>query len=145
MNLSARHFQRFMAFLESQVGKPYIWGGDDPIRGFDCSGLIVEGLKIVGILKDHDDLSADTMLQKWADKIVDRPERGCLVFRLDVEHKATHVGVCLDSEFFIAAEGGTSKTQTQEDAIEQNAFVRARPIYDKFSDPVFVDIWQIIL
>ncbi len=145
MGISARHFERFMAFLESQVGTPYIWAGDDPIAGFDCSGLVVEAFKIIGILKDYEDLAAEDMLQKWADKIVKRPERGCLVFRLNAQHQATHIGVCLDSEFFIAAEGGTSKTITQKDAIDQNAFVRVRPIYDKFSDPVFVDIWQITL
>jgi len=30
----------------------YLWGGDDPLAGFDCSGFVIEILKSVGILEE---------------------------------------------------------------------------------------------
>jgi hypothetical protein len=41
------------------LGLPYRWGGDDPIQGFDCSGLIVEVLQAVGLLPHGSDLTAN--------------------------------------------------------------------------------------
>ena len=34
---------------ESQLGKPYVWGGDNPAAGFDCSGLIEWAYQQAGI------------------------------------------------------------------------------------------------
>ena len=38
--------------LEQQLGKPYVWGGTRPDKGFDCSGLVfyasVSSLKVTG-------------------------------------------------------------------------------------------------
>lgn len=32
--------QAVIAAARSQMGKPYVWGGHNPARGFDCSGLV---------------------------------------------------------------------------------------------------------
>jgi cell wall-associated NlpC family hydrolase len=31
---------KIIALLKQQVGKPYVWGGNTPDEGFDCSGLV---------------------------------------------------------------------------------------------------------
>jgi len=31
---------RAVRYAKSQIGVPYVWGGETPGRGFDCSGLV---------------------------------------------------------------------------------------------------------
>jgi hypothetical protein len=40
---------QFVALAETQVGKPYVWGGDSPQTGFDCSGLVYWALHTIGL------------------------------------------------------------------------------------------------
>ena len=60
-------------------GGPYLWGGDDPMEGFDCSGLCVEILKSVGILPRNGDWNAHGLYRLFEDNVVDSPVKGCLV------------------------------------------------------------------
>jgi cell wall-associated NlpC family hydrolase len=112
----------------SFVGRPYIWGGDDPMRGFDCSGLVQEILASAGL---------DPVGDQTAQALYDHFEKngsfnvwgaGSLCFYgKDAKH-ITHIGFCIDQYRMIEAGGGGSKTLTEKDAIAQNAFVRIRPI-----------------
>ena len=45
---------------ESQIGRPYVWGGDNPAVGFDCSGLIEWAYGQAGIKLPR------TSQQQWA-------------------------------------------------------------------------------
>ena len=125
-----KHRQREM-FLEvamSHLGRPYIWGGDDPIKGFDCSGLVIECLKSVGVVTDDFDTTADGLLDMFGKNQWSYPEPGCLLFTLDPEGKARHVTICLDEYFEIGASGGGRASDSADDAARMNAYVKIRPI-----------------
>lgn len=115
-------------YAMSFVGQPYRWGGDDPIHGYDCSGLVQEILESCGV-----DPKGDQTAQGLYDYFEKRGHwnrimLGALAFfGKDAKH-ITHVGFCLDPYRMIEAGGGGSKTKTREDAAKSNAYVRVRPL-----------------
>jgi cell wall-associated NlpC family hydrolase len=114
-------------YLSRWIGRPYLWGGDDPLAGFDCSGLIVTILRAVGLLHIAEDLTADGLLSRF----LNRPARalpGALAFWRAPSGKARHVEMLLTSRFTIGASGGGSTVLTIQDAIRENAFVQLRPL-----------------
>jgi cell wall-associated NlpC family hydrolase len=44
---------RAVAAAESQIGVPYVWGGESPGRGFDCSGLVAWAWGQAGVSLPH--------------------------------------------------------------------------------------------
>lgn len=107
-------------------GTPYLWGGDDPIKGFDCSGLISELLRVTGRLKYRERLSSQQLYQRFSGHEVVPP-----VLPGDLLFFGTPVGHCaiaLDGQSMIEAGGGDSGTDTEDEAARSNAFVRIRPI-----------------
>lgn len=129
----------FLKIAWEFLGRPYRWGGDDPMSGFDCSGLVVECLKSVGLLPRAGDWTAQGLRTRFADREVQGPFSGCLVFWLLPSGKAMHVEICLNDELAIGASGGGSKTITNQDAINQNAYIKVRPIASRGGNKVFVD------
>jgi cell wall-associated NlpC family hydrolase len=125
----------------SLYGTPYIWGGDDPVRGFDCSGLVVEVLQSVGILKHGSDYTAQSLWEMFITSAVNEPYAGCLVFwAVDPQSPPHHIELCINDHLSIGASGGGSKTVTERDAIDQNAYIKVRPFrtrggYLRFVDP----------
>lgn len=142
---SVKYVQRF-------IGKPYLWAGNDGVGGFDCSGLVVEMLVRAG--KIMHDYTADGLMQKYFDAPVDRRffKIGALVF-YGRNGKATHVGILVRPGIILEAGGGGSGVLTRKDAIEEDAFIRERPIdyrsdflgmYDPFAcesemEPIAID------
>ena len=109
------------------LGAPYVWGGEDP-SGFDCSGFVLECLKSAGVIGEHEDYTADSLMRMFASHSVKEPSEGALLFTLDDKGRATHVVICLDQYFQIGANGGTSKTTDPRAAWQDNAYVKIRPI-----------------
>jgi len=112
---------------------PYKWGGDDPLAGFDCNGIVHEGLQSVGLEEHGYDCTAHQIylnfkgegcLVKGPDQ---NPMEGCLVFWFK-DGKAYHVAMCINRFFVVEMSGGGSKTTTLDDAIKHNAFIKMRPI-----------------
>ena len=124
-------------------GVPYIWGGDDPIVGFDCSGLIVEILKSVGVLPLNGDWTAHDLWEYFKESKVDAPYFGCLVFWEAPNSRARHVEMILNDELSIGASGGRSTTTNLATASKQNAYVKIRPFEGRGRIKGFLDPFRI--
>lgn len=110
------------------VDQPYRWGGESPLRGFDCSGLVQEILKSAG-----EDPAGDQTAQALYDHFEKNGHyglcnAGCIAFFGKDALHVTHVGFCIDPYRMIEAGGGDSSVKTRTDAEEKNAFVRIRLI-----------------
>jgi len=126
-------------------GTPYRWGGDDPMKGYDCSGLIIEVLQSVGILPRAGDWTAGTLWDHFHALRVEVPCDGCLVFwgTRDGGTRPIHVELCLNDELAIGASGGGSQVKTEQDAVDANAFVKVRPFRSRAYLIGFVDPFRI--
>ena len=126
----------------SFLGKPYIWGGDDPMRGFDCSGFVIEVLKSVGVLPRKGDWTAHDLWMKFGNGKLQRAIPGDLVFWQNRLGHVIHVELCVSDGLSIGAAGGGSAILTIRDAIEKNAFIKVRPYNSRpnikgFGDPCY--------
>lgn len=125
---------------------PYIWGGDDPMHGFDCSGMCISLLKSSGLLPRGGDWRAKDLYKKFEDKddiMLENtvPKEGYLVF-WHSSYNCTniiHVEYCLDEVFSIGASGGGSENLTVKDAIKNNAYIKIRPFRSRSHIYGFVD------
>lgn len=119
------------------VGCPYRFGtaqggGDDPVMGFDCSGLVSELLRACGVVAWNFRGSAQVLAGLPGTRALgpgEQPDLGDLVFFGASMTQISHVGFCLDGTTMLEAGGGDSSTTTPEAAAERNAFVRLRPIH----------------
>lgn len=117
--------------VQEMMTLAYIWGGDDPVEGFDCSGLCLEFLWSQGLGPEYD-TNAQGIHNYWRDRgKVYQPlaQFGSLCFYGTGFHRITHVGMALNEMLMIEAGGGGRKTNDKKAAIRQNAYVRIRPIY----------------
>lgn len=143
MNLPTTKREWFLWVVLQYHGTWYTWGGDDP-SSFDCSGLVIEGLKSVGIINRKMDYAADGLWKKFRlgklllDTVVE--DAGDLCFWFDNQGKAVHVAVCVDEEHYIGAEGGGRYVKTLKAAIKANAFIKIRPL-DSRPGAKFVRLW----
>lgn len=90
--------------LESQLGKPYLWGGNSPTDGFDCSGLVFYAFNHV--LERKLPRTANGMYRDNSLKSVHQGnlKMGDLVFfNINQRPGADHVGVYLGDGRFIEA------------------------------------------
>ncbi len=124
-------------YAMSMVGKPYLWGGDDPMGGLDCSGLVIELLKALGAAPEQD-MTAQGLFKFFQDRSdFNKQTFGSLAFYGRDVQNISHVAFCLSNRLVVEAGGGGSRITTLSEAIKYNAYVRVRPItYRK--DLVFV-------
>jgi cell wall-associated NlpC family hydrolase len=118
---------------------PYLWAGDDPIKGYDCSGLMQELLAVLG-LDPKGDQTAQTLhdfFNKPENKVDTIYDTGTLIFYGRFKYRITHVAMFIGNQTLIEAGGGGSKNLNREDAIKQNAYIRMRR-WDHRKDPVAV-------
>lgn len=131
-----------ISVLEKAVGLPYRWGGDDPIGGFDCSGLVIEALKATGKIAENKDYTAHALSTLYPETEIFMP--GVLVFwDWNKDGVIDHVEmIAFEDEngtfYTIGAVGGNAQTITNSEAQKFNAYVKMRPLregYIKAVDP----------
>lgn len=118
---------RVIEYAKTFLGKPYHYGsnGADSV---DCSGLVNEVLKGVGVL-GYGDRNAQ-MLYNELSKMNLRSQlsEGAIVFYGKSKSEISHVAIMIEDDQIIEAGGGDSTTTTIERAREQGSMVRIRPI-----------------
>lgn len=126
------HDQILYDYAMSMVGKPYIYGGDDPMKGFDCSGGVIELMKSCGLVPNSYDATAQGLFdyfEKNRSEYHGVPSFGCLLYFGKSIKKITHIAFALDRFRMWEAGGGGSKILTVADAIKYNAYIRIRAIF----------------
>jgi cell wall-associated NlpC family hydrolase len=116
------------AYIKESFYKPYIYGGDDFV-GLDCSGIVQELLRAVGVWPTGvSDLNAQGIWDYYK-KLPARPiSFGTLLFWGPSQSEVSHVAWALNGTHYVGAEGGRSTTTTVEQAAKDNAFIKPRPI-----------------
>lgn len=88
--------------LQAQLGKPYVWGGETPEEGFDCSGLIFYAfnpLLAARLPRTANEMYHYRQARDVADSDLKRGD--LLFFGIHSREKADHVGVYLGNNRFI--------------------------------------------
>lgn len=114
-----------IAYAMSFQGIPYIWGGSNPIQGFDCSGYVQWVLKFAGLdpLGDQGAAALHDHFEKQGSSNVWGP--GALAFFGPDGKRIEHVGFCISAYTMVHARGGDSTCTTRQIAMERSACVRA--------------------
>jgi cell wall-associated NlpC family hydrolase len=117
------------------LGVPYRWGGNDPRRGLDCSGLVRHVFKTVVAL----DLPRRSEQMSRLGQRVDRAElrAGDLVFFNTLGYPNSHVAVYVGEGRFVHAPGRNSQVRVDglEDRYWRQRFNGARRLDIGFAEP----------
>lgn len=120
--------QNLIDYARSFLGLPYIYGGNNPLTGMDCSGFVCEVLKSAGVIGHREDLSAQQLYDRFSlNGSVGVEQLGALAFFGKSVVDVGHVGILIDPYRMIEAGGGESTTVNLEEAKKRNAFVKIRP------------------
>lgn len=121
-------------------GLPYKWGGSNYLEGFDCSGLVMEVLKSIGVMAHGNDVNSQG-LYNWVTVSgkKDTMGEGALCFYGKSLKQISHVAIMLDDRLMLEAGGGDSSITNLEIAKKEGAVVRVRP-YNYRKD--FLEVWM---
>ncbi len=81
-------------------GHPYVWGGESPIEGFDCSGLVYYVYNKQGVRLPRDTWSLANQLPSVQ---IDQRQPGDLVFFNTSSKPFSHVGIYVGEDRFVHA------------------------------------------
>lgn len=92
--------QEIVYSARQHIGLPYVWGGEDPNRGFDCSGLIKYTFQEFNIQLPH---RADLQFNYGQPVSRDALQPGDVVFFSTGGYPIGHVGIYVGDNQFIHA------------------------------------------
>ncbi len=117
---------------ESMVGTAYIFGGQDPDGGFDCSGLAWWAFQSVGV-----EIPRVSWEQAKAGSRVDRSalRPGDLLFFRTTPGKSLHVGVYLGRGRFVHSpkSGEKVRVDRMDNVFWRKAFLESRRVAEPWS------------
>lgn len=103
--------EALVSYLLKFVGEPYHWTGNGKHReGFDCSGLILEGLWSIGAI-DKTDRTAQSLydyFHEGNDGFIRQPYGNLIFFGKNLK-AITHIGLTVNAFQYIEAGGGDSR------------------------------------
>jgi cell wall-associated NlpC family hydrolase len=111
------------------VGCPYIWGGQNPWTGFDCSGFVVWVFQVFGILPAGD-WTAQSLHEHFfvsGEVLGAVTGVGDLIFYGSDRQHITHVMMGIGGNLVIGASGGGHLTTTLLEARRIGAQVKVKP------------------
>jgi len=110
---------------QSMVGKPYRYGGNEPGRGFDCSGLVHYSYRRAGISVPRSTTSQRRAAARVAPSQL---TRGDLVFFNQEGKRSSHVGIYLGNNRFVHApsSGKRVRVDSFDDPYWKKHFVEVR-------------------
>ena len=100
----------------AQIGTPYVWGGETPGVGFDCSGLVQAAYEVAGVTRPGWRRTSTTPRRSW--RRAQSLEPGDLVFFGGGPDSIDHVGLYV---------GVVNGQNVMVDAPHTGADVRAEP------------------
>lgn len=73
---------------------------------FDCSGLVCKAMEFAGIVKKGYDNTANGIYKNCKIKDISKVKKGDFVFKINIEGRCTHIGICVDdNQTIIEAKG----------------------------------------
>jgi cell wall-associated NlpC family hydrolase len=122
--------EQFLLYCMQFIGIPYIWGGGDPRKGLDCSGLIQILLSWWHLDPAGDQTAHSLYLELRKEFPVISPqstdEFGWLNFYGPDSNRITHVSLSIGNGLIIEAGGGGSECTSVKIALEKGAKVRVK-------------------
>jgi cell wall-associated NlpC family hydrolase len=111
------------------VGCPYIWGGQNPWTGLDCSGFVIWIYQVFGLLPSGDWTAQglrDHFLAALSSYSGDFLAGDLVFYGKDSQH-LTHVMLYLGDDLVVGASGGGHTTTTFDEARRLGAQVKVKP------------------
>lgn len=105
----------------------YIWGGNEPITGLDCSGFVLQVLRDVGYKKG--DMTSQGLYNELSliSKSSEIETDSILFFGRSISD-ISHVAIAINREYMIGASGGDENCTKLNHAITRDARVKITKI-----------------